>query len=181
MIYLASSSQTRAKILQSAGIEFEQIFIDFDESGISKTQNPFVYAQNVVKAKQEQFEKIYPKYDNVLFADSCVECNGEILGKPKNGDDAYRLLKMQSDNYAKVITAMLFKSSQKTIINVSSTLYKFAKFDEDEIYTYIISGECMDKAGAMMVEGFNKAYIKEQIGYTSTARGLNVEILKAFL
>ena len=55
------------------------------------------------------------------------------------------------------------------------------KFDENELEIYIKSGDWRGKAGAMMIEGFNKKFILAQDGMSSTARGLSAEILKAFL
>ncbi|MGG7047736.1 MULTISPECIES: septum formation inhibitor Maf [unclassified Campylobacter] len=181
MIVLASSSQTRAKILTEASIDFRQISFDYDESLDAKDLSPSAYVLAVVNSKKKQFLNAYADIFDVLFADSCVVCDGKILGKPKDKDDARRLLDIQSENSASVVTGMIFYSKKFELINVSCTTYKFAKFDETEVDNYIASGLCMDKAGAMMVEGFNKRYIISQVGNTSTARGLNVEILKAFL
>lgn len=181
MIILASSSSTRAKILSEVGIEFRQMFFEFDESGVSKTLDANSYVQSVVKAKKEQFLRAHPGLKNILFADSCVVCDGEILGKPRNGDDAWRMLKMQSENVATIVTAMIFLGEKFELTDVSATSYEFAKFDEVELGSYIMSGECMDKAGAMMVEGFDARYVRASRGLECTARGLNVEILKAFL
>lgn len=181
MIYLASSSQTRAEILNDAKVDFKQIDFSFDESVVDKNISPNLYVLSVAKAKKQQFMSVHKELKNVLFADSCVVCNGETLGKPKNYDDAFKMLMIQSDNYAKVLTAMIFLGEKFELLNVSQTTFKFAKFDEKLVDEYIKSGLCMDKAGAMMIEGFNKQYIIHQDGNTSTARGLNVEILKAFL
>ncbi|MDN5088302.1 Maf family protein [Aliarcobacter butzleri] len=61
------------------------------------------------------------------------------------------------------------------------TTYQFKKFDELDVEDYIKSGECFGKAGAIMVEGFCKPYIKEFIGYESCAMGLTVEKLLMYL
>ncbi|MBE2983964.1 septum formation inhibitor Maf [Campylobacter sp. RM9344] len=181
MLTLASSSQTRAKILTENGIKFKQISFDFNENDVSDQCEPHIYVQNVVKSKKEQFLKLYPDVKNVIFADSCVACDGKILGKAKNKQDAINMLNLQSGNIASVFTAMIFLAEDFEFINVSETAYKFANFKEEDIKEYIKNGEYKDKAGAMMVEGFNKKYIIKQIGNTSTARGLNVELLKAYL
>ncbi|MBR8463783.1 septum formation inhibitor Maf [Campylobacter sp. faydin G-24] len=181
MIILASSSPTRAKILSENGIEFQQISFNFDESGISKTYPPNIYVQMVIKAKKEQFLKIYPNLKNVLIADSCVSCNDKILGKAKDECHARQMLKLQSNNFASVFSAFVFMGEKFEVINVSQTQYKFDNFSDDEIDKYIKSGEYIGKAGAMMVEGFNKNHIIKQIGNTNNARGLNIELLKAFL
>lgn len=181
MITLASSSVTRAKILEENGIEFSQISFDFDESGVDKNSSAANYVQKVAQSKKEQFFKKYPDFKNVLFADSAVVCEDKILGKANDEKEALYMLNLQSGNIAKIITAMIFVGENFELMSVSSTTYKFSKFDEHDLKQYLKSGEWRGKAGAMMVEGFNKKYITEKIGFESTARGLNFELLKAFL
>lgn len=181
MINLVSTSPTRAKILAQNGIIFNQIIFEFNESVVLKNTTPATYVLNVVKAKKEQFLSTNQNLTNLLFADSCVVCNGEILGKATNKEHARNMLNAQSDNVASVVTAMIFLSSKFELIATSTTTYKFAKFPKNEIERYLESGEYIGKAGAMMVEGFNKNYILSQTGTTNNARGLNLELLKAFL
>ncbi len=88
------------------------------------------------------------------------------------------MLELQSGSETSVITCMIFKSKEKEIIDISITTYTFDKFKEDDIKQYIESEECFGKAGAIMVEGFCKPYIKTVKGYESTAMGLCVEKLK---
>ena len=180
MIVLASSSPTRANLLKNAGIEFEQISFGFDESKIAKSLKPEIYVQNVVKVKKEQFLKANSELFNLLFADSCVACGDQILGKAKDENEALDMLNLQSGNECSVYTAMIFVGKFE-LINVSKTTYKFAKFDEQDLEKYLKNGDWQGKAGAMTIENFNKKYIISQHGETSTAMGLNLKILKAFL
>ncbi len=76
---------------------------------------------------------------------------------------------------------MIYKSKEKELIDISITTYEFEKFDKNHMQEYLDSGECFGKAGAIMVEGFCKPYIKSVIGYESTAMGLGVEKLKPYL
>ena len=75
----------------------------------------------------------------------------------------------------------MYQSRTKKIIDISQTTYSFREFDRDALEEYLKSGEWIGKAGACMVEGFCKPYIEEVRGYESTAMGLNIEVLKAFL
>ena len=181
MIFLASSSQTRAKILRQSGINFEQIFFNYDEGGVDKNLPPHVYVQKIVAAKKEQFLKANSGVKNVVFADSVVVCDGKILGKAKDENEAFKMLKMQSENSARIVTAMIFLGEKFELFNVSFAEYKFAKFDEADLQNYLSGDLWRGKAGAMTIENFNKKYILSQNGETSTAMGLNVKILKAFL
>lgn len=181
MIILASSSVTRAKVLQDHGVKFEQVFFDYDESGVDKNLPPYVYVQKIVAAKKEQFLKANENVKNVVFADSVVVCDGKILGKAKDKKEAFKMLKMQSGNTARIVTAMIFLGEKFELFNVSFAEYKFAKFDEADLQNYLSGDLWQGKAGAMTIENFNKKYILSQNGETSTAMGLNVKILKAFL
>ncbi|WP_297939377.1 septum formation inhibitor Maf, partial [uncultured Campylobacter sp.] len=118
---------------------------------------------------------------NVVFADSVVVCGGKILGKAKDEKEALKMLKMQSGSTARIVTAMIFLGEKFELFNVSFAEYKFAKFDEADLKNYLSGDLWQGKAGAMTIENFNKKYILSQNGETSTAMGLNVKILKAFL
>ena len=181
MIILASSSATRAKVLRDHGVKFEQVFFDYDESGVDKNLPPHVYVQKIVAAKKEQFLKANENVKNVVFADSVVVCGGKILGKAKDKQEALKMLQMQSGSTARIVTAMIFLGEKFELFNVSFAEYKFAKFDEADLQNYLSGDLWQGKAGAMTIENFNKKYILSQNSETSTAMGLNVKILKAFL
>lgn len=181
MIRLGSNSPTRAKILNDFRIDFIQNGGSFDEDSI-KTQNPKTFCYEATKGK---FEELYLKYGvedmPLLVSDSVVTSNGQLLRKAKDEDDARRMLQLQSNNETSVITCMIYKSKNKELIDISITTYKFSKFKEQDINEYINSGECFGKAGAIMVEGFCKPYIKSVKGLESTAMGLSIEKLIPYL
>ena len=181
MIRLGSNSPTRALILNTHGIDFIQNGGDFDEDSIITT-NPKSFCYEATLGK---FNELYKKYGvddmPLLVADSVVTCDGKLLRKAKDIKDAKQMLKLQSGNFTSVITCMIYKSKEKEIIDISITTYEFDKFDEKHMEEYLNSGECFGKAGAIMVEGFCKPYIKTVIGFESCAMGLCVEKLKCYL
>lgn len=181
MIRLGSNSPTRALILKNFGIDFIQNGGDFDEDSI-KTTNPKSFCYEATLGK---FKELYKKYGvedmPLLVADSVVTCEGKLLRKAKDYDDAKAMLELQSGNKTSVITCMIYKSKEKEFIDISITTYQFSEFKKEDMKEYLNSGECFGKAGAIMVEGFCKPYIKNVIGYESTAMGLCVEKLKMFL
>ncbi len=181
MIRLGSNSKTRALLLANANIEFIQNGGVFDEDSI-KTTNPKSFCYEATKGK---FNELYRKYGvkdmPLLVADSVVTTKGLLLRKAKDEDDARRMLQLQSGAETSVITCMIYKSKDKEIIDMSITTYIFNEFDQNDINEYIKSGDCFGKAGAIMVEGFCKPYIKEVKGYESTAMGLCIEKLKSFI
>jgi septum formation protein len=181
LIRLGSNSPTRALILKNFGIDFIQNGGDFDEDSI-KTTNPKSFCYEATLGK---FKELYKKYGvedmPLLVADSVVTCEGKLLRKAKDYDDAKAMLELQSGNKTSVITCMIYKSKEKEIIDLSITTYQFSEFNKEDMKNYLNSGECFGKAGAIMVEGFCKPYIKSVNGYESTAMGLCVEKLKIFL
>ncbi|RXK04671.1 septum formation inhibitor Maf [Halarcobacter bivalviorum] len=181
MIRLGSNSPTRALILKNFKIDFIQNGGNFDEDTILTT-NPKSFCYEATKGK---FDELYKKYGveemPLLVSDSVVTSNGELLRKAKDEADAKRMLELQSGSETSVITCMIYKSKKKECIDISITTYLFDKFDEKHMEEYIKSGECFGKAGAIMVEGFCKPYIKSVKGYESTAMGLCAEKLLQFI
>lgn len=181
MIRLGSNSQTRALILNNEKIQFIQNGGSFDEDSI-KTTNPKSFCFEATKGK---FDELYKKYGvedmPLLVADSVVTSHGKLLRKAKDKDDARRMLELQSGSETSVITCMIYKSKNKELIDISITRYLFDTFDKNDMNEYINSGECFGKAGAIMVEGFCKPYIKKVTGFESTAMGLCVEKLLAYM
>ena len=176
MILLGSSSPTRAKILKNSGVSFKQVGCYFDEDALGFTvPKDFVYhaAVGKMKACESHFGLELP----ILCADTVVTAQGKILRKAKDEREALELLKMQSGSVVTIITCMVYKSKSKMFIDLSQTLYRFAEFDEADLKNYIESGEWRGKAGACMVEGFCKPYIRSIEGLESCAMGLTVEKL----
>ena len=181
MIRLGSNSPTRAKILNSFNINFIQNGGNFDEDSI-KTTNPKSFCYEATKGKFNELYNIYGVDEMpLLVADSVVTCEGKLLRKAKDLSDAKTMLELQSGNCTSVITCMIYKSKNIELIDISITSYEFSKFDEKEVLNYLNSGECFGKAGAIMVEGFCKPYIKSVKGLESTAMGLSIEKLIPYL
>ena len=189
MVFLASSSASRALLLKQAGITYEQIAFDYDESKICAIKTaPVSYSQAVVEQKVWQFKAHFGSQlgqflerGAIIFADSSVICKGQILGKAKDESHARAMLELQSGAKASVYTAMCVLAKDFTLTALSVASYDFAPYPEREIDKYIASGEYIGKAGAMMIEGFSGRYILSQHGDISTAMGLDVPLLKAFL
>ena len=180
-IRLASSSETRALLLREAGIEFIQESVDFDEEQIVATSpKNFVYQATLGKYEANLKAFGFDDYP-LLVADTVVTSQNQILRKAKCVDDARNILMTQSGNITSIITCFIYHAKDKKIVDISQTDYLFDTFDADDLEAYLQSGEWRGKAGACMVEGFCKPYIKEVRGYESTAMGLSVEVLKRFM
>jgi len=180
MLRLASSSSTRAQLLSDAGIEFLQQSVDFDEDSIIATSpKNFVYQATLGKYETNLKEFGFNDYP-LLVADTVVTSQNQILRKAKCVDEARNILMTQSGNITSIVTCMIYHSKDMKLIDISQTDYIFDEFNQDDLQEYLKGGEWRGKAGACMVEGFCKPYIKEVRGYESTAMGLSVEVLKAF-
>jgi septum formation protein len=181
VIRLGSKSPTRAFLLKSHNIPFVQNGGTFDEDSITTT-DPIEFVKMATKGK---FEELFQKYGCVdmplLVADSVVVCEGKLLRKAKDKEDARAMIELQSGNKTSVVSCMIFKSPTTYLFDISTTTYQFFPFEKEAIESYISSGECMGKAGAIMVEGFCKPYIKNVKGYESTAMGLCVEKIIPFI
>ena len=181
MLRLCSTSITRAGILKSVGIDFISSPVDFDEETVSAfSARSFVYQAS--KGKIELAESVFGTDIQLLAADTVVEGpNGIILRKAKDAKEAEELLRLQSGAEIAILTCVHLKTSKYYFVDLSSTHYQFNIFDERDIKDYIDSGEWKGKAGACMVEGFCRAYIRKVHGFKSTAMGLQIEKLLPWL
>ena len=181
MICLCSSSESRALLLKRFGIDFVQKSPDYDEEQITTTvAKDFVYTAS--KGKMEAAVREFGLELPLLCADSVImAADGSILRKAKNIEDARRILKIQSGSTISIVSSLHFKTKELLLVDTSATHYHFADFEEEDLEAYLASGLWKGKAGACMVEGFCKKYIKSVEGAESTAMGLQVEVLLPWL
>lgn len=180
MLILGSNSETRAKQLQAAGIEFIQKAADFDEDRVvADNLKSFVYlaAMGKMKACKEKFGL----NETILCADSLVGIGNQILGKAYSEKEAREKLTLQSGNEAYITSCTILYKPEITIIDLSTTYYHFREFDKEDLESYIESGLWRGKAGACMVEGFCKKYIEKVDGLESTALGMSLEKVLPFV
>jgi septum formation protein len=179
-IVLGSNSVTRAEILRDNGIDFIQRSTDFDEESLS-IKNPSHFVYRATMGKMNSYVEEFGLDKPVVCADTVVTCRNKLLRKAKDIDDAREILLTQSGRVVSILTCMVFKSKKLEFIDLSSTDYIFDEFDRDSLEEYLKGDDWKGKAGACMVEGFCKDYIKEVRGYESTAMGLCIEKLLVFL
>ncbi|WP_456433937.1 septum formation inhibitor Maf [Nitratifractor sp.] len=181
MIRLCSSSETRAKLLREAGIAFIQSPVDFDEERLAiDDARTFVY--HAAKGKLEAARERYGLEIPILVADTVVAGPaGEILRKAADPEEAERILRLLSGNEIAILSCAWLLRERLSFVDLSATHYRFAPFDEEDLERYIAGGEWRGKAGACMVEGFCKPYIRDVRGLESTAMGLQVEVLRPWI
>lgn len=154
-LILGSQSPRRRELLENAGIDFEIITSD-DEEVIDDRLD----FSDMVKAVAEQKNAAVrrnekcPEEAVVLTADTMVVCGDKIMGKPKSAENAFEMLGILSENTHYVLTGYCItdKKSGKTISGTEKTKVKFRKIEDEEIRSYIATGEPFDKAGAYGIQ-----------------------------
>lgn len=178
-LILASGSPRRAEILTAVGWEFEKQVADVDETEFSG-EKPEDYVQRLAKTKAET---VAAKHKNalVLGADTIVVIENQIVGKPKDFEDARRMLKMLSGNWHEVLTGIaLVKVAEgnfETQVNLQKTRVKFTEMNDAEIEFLVERGEPLDKAGAYAVQAQAALFIEEIAGDYWNVVGLPVNLV----
>ncbi|EEG5257031.1 septum formation inhibitor Maf, partial [Salmonella enterica subsp. enterica serovar Typhi] len=117
----------------------------------------------------------------LLFADSIVCIDEKILTKTKDKKEAYEMLALQNGKYASILSAFLLVKPEKRVFSLSKTTLYFKNFDENALRDYVENDLYKGKAGCIMCEGFHQNFITQQVGNLSTALGLDIQTLKAYL
>jgi septum formation protein len=175
MLVLASASPRRQELLRNAGIEFE-----VHSAHIAEDPLPGEAAEDCAKRlAREKASSVAPQcpHDCVLGADTVVVVDREILGKPTDGADAARMLRMLSGREHQVITGVCLVVSGQWLVASETTSVTMSEISEKEITGYIASGEPMDKAGAYGIQGIASRWIRRIDGDYSNVVGLPVALV----
>lgn len=168
-IILGSASPRRREILASAGYEFTVDIVNTVED--VEEENPEEYVLKTALKKGEATSLVHPN-ELVICADTIVACNNHILEKPKDKDDAFRMIKELQNNSHFVYTAVYFGLKGKNEFLVEKTKVYIAKMSDQEILDYIATGEPMDKAGAYAIQGIFAKFIEKIEGDYYNVMGL---------
>jgi septum formation protein len=150
-IILASRSPRRQQLLRELGLEFEIIVKDFYEIYPEGLRGEEI-ARYVAHQKAVSMIDELSDNDIVITADTIVWCNNKVLGKPKDFEDAVRILKEISGNTHEVITGVCICSTSKERIFSVSTKVTFETLSEEEIRYYVGEFRPYDKAGAYGIQ-----------------------------
>jgi septum formation protein len=171
-IILASASPRRQELLKSAGIEFivhPANVVEARRSG----ETPKVFAERTAKEKALAVQSLFPE-SQVLGADTVVIVDDEVLGKPRNEEDALRMLRMLSGRRHAVTTGVCLVGAGFEDTCSETTVVEFSEVTDAEIRDYIATGEPMDKAGAYAIQGIASRWIPRIQGDYSNVVGLPV-------
>ena len=178
-LILASASPRRADLLRSAGIDVEVRPADVDES-LRPGETPTEYVCRVALEKARAVSDRLPG-QAVLGADTVVVVDGEILGKPRDGSDARRMLRLLSGRDHRVITGVTLLGSGGARADVDTrteaTTVEFAALSDAEIEWYVATGEPTGKAGAYAIQGLGSRFVTRIEGSYSNVVGLPVHLV----
>jgi len=182
-LLLASASPRRRELLRHAGFDFEVRPSDIVEQ-MKRGERPEEFARRAAREKAMSVAASSPAGSFVLGADTVVVVEGETLGKPADLDDATRMLRLLSGRTHQVHSGICLVRAPDEIVALTheTTLVTFQELDEEEIRSYVESGEPLDKAGAYAVQGLASKFVTRISGCYSNVVGLPVarvyEILK---
>jgi len=181
MLVLASASPRRRELLAQAGFQFEVRPAHIPEDP-HPGEDPIAY---VTRLARQKAEAVYAQFANpeavVLGADTTVTLDNHILGKPENQEDAARMLRLLSGLTHRVITGVAIISATRTQVAAEVTAVQFLTLSEQEIASYIATGEPNDKAGAYAIQGFAARWIPRIEGCYFNVVGLPISLVSSLL
>ena len=177
-LILASQSPRRQELLKLFGIPFTVQVADVDET-MDHKKAPCDEVARISRKKAEAV--LRDGEDVVIAADTIVVCRGQILGKPKDAADAYRMLSLLSGCDHQVMTGFTVLKGKKAVTCTEVTDIHFRELAHWEIQAYIDSKEPMDKAGAYGIQGGAALFAEKMVGDYYNVMGLPVCRLGAVL
>jgi septum formation protein len=182
-IYLASKSPRRRELLTQIGVRFDLMLFRGGEREDAATredarpaETPEEYVRRVAVAKAEHgagliaVRRLAPR--PVLAADTTLDFDGEIIGKPDNEEHAAAILARLSGRTHRVLTTVAVAHGARVEHRTSISEVRFRTLDADEIRRYVWSREPLDKAGGYGIQGHAGAFVEEIRGSFSGIVGL---------
>lgn len=184
-LYLASRSPRRRELLNQIGIAFDTVVFRDGLRADAQTdetphagEDPVIYVERIARAKAEHGLRIVNERHlparPVLAADTTLEFQGEIIGKPVDTADAMSILRRLSGQTHQVLTGVAVTYLGRTEYALSATEVRFRTIDDHEIRHYVMSGEPMDKAGAYGIQGRAGLFVEYIAGSYTGVMGLPV-------
>jgi septum formation protein len=174
-VILASASPRRRELLSLIGIAHEVRPADIDES-LFPGERPAAHAERLARTKAHTIAEREPDAV-VIAADTIVVVDGDVLGKPADEAAARAMLKRLSGRTHIVLTAIAVARGARTESAVESVDVTFRTVTDDEIGSYIATGEPMDKAGAYGIQGFGATIVERVDGDYFSVMGLGLRRL----
>lgn len=180
---LASASERRKDLLSRIVSNFEVKISNFDEEKVEVSTNIENYVKTLAEGKAKDVALNCDNDSIIIGADTIVVIGDNILGKPKDKNHAFQMLKLLSNNVHRVYSGVAVINNQKNIMK-SECLYTevyFSEISDDEIWRYIESGECLDKAGAYGIQGYGGVFVEKINGCYYNVVGLPLNLLNKMI
>jgi septum formation protein len=174
-VILASASPRRRELLTLIGIAHEVEPADIDES-LLPGEKPAAHAERLARTKAHTIAGRRPNAV-VIAADTIVVVDGDVLGKPRDAAAAHAMLKRLSGRTHTVLTAIAVARAARTESAVESVDVTFRTVTDDEIGSYVATGEPMDKAGAYGIQGYGATIVERVDGDYFSVMGLGLRRL----
>lgn len=173
-IILASSSPRRIELLKKLNLKFKIIPTKIDEN--IDEQEPVKHVLTLSELKAREVFKNNNENQIIIAADTIVYYK-QILGKPKNYNDAFKMLKTLSGKWHSVYTGVFVVFPNETVSFYEKTDVKFKKLSDELIEFYLSSGEAFDKAGAYGIQGLGSVLVEKINGDFFNVMGLPISKL----
>ena len=179
MVILASASPRRKQLMKELVPSFSIIVPEIDESlSFKKYQDVRHIVSDIAHRKCQKISKDHPN-DLVIAADTVVVIGDEIIGKPKDKEDAFKMLRKLSGNTHYVYTAYEISKGKQVVSGIVETEVIFNDLSDDLINQYIATGSPLDKAGSYGYQDNNEyALVKKINGSITNVIGFPVEDIK---
>jgi len=171
-VVLASQSPRRRELLALIGIAHEVIPADVDES-VLPGERPAPHAERLARAKALTLAE-RERDALVIAADTIVVVDARILGKPTDGADARRTLRLLSGRDHVVFTAVAVAHGGRVESDVEEVTVTFRELTDDDIAAYVATGEPMDKAGSYGIQGYGATIVERIEGDYFAVMGLSL-------
>ncbi|MFH1369922.1 MAG: nucleoside triphosphate pyrophosphatase [Planctomycetota bacterium] len=182
-LILASASPRRKQLLAEAGYKFKVVPSSVDEGTFAcEGVAPAEHAKQLALAKAKDIAEKFPDC-LVIGADTVVDYDGRIVGKPADAKDAERITRMLFSKPHKVITgvAIVCKSRRVEIVEADTTVVYPKPLTDAQIAGHIASGVWRDKAGAYAIQEQSDPFVDHIEGSLTNVMGLPLELLKRLL
>lgn len=173
MLILASSSPRRIELLSRYDVEFETMKADIEERSFPG-ETPEEAAMALAFEKALQVAKGISPNSIVIGADTLVACEGRVMGKPKDEEEAWDMLDLLRGREHDVITGIstIRPGSNTKVIDFEKTMVRFGDISDEKLQRYIDTGEYVDKAGAYGIQGLGGVLIEGIYGCYFNVVGL---------
>ncbi|ASW44009.1 Maf-like protein [Clostridium isatidis] len=180
---LASGSERRQELLHRIVDDFKVIVSDFDEEQIIFNGDIGKYVVDLALGKALNVKEKIKEDTIIISGDTVVVLDNKILGKPKNEEDAFNMLKLLSGKVHRVYSGVVVFNTSNNKLEKESlyTEVKFSDLTDEEIVSYIKTGEPLDKAGAYGIQGYGGVFVEKINGCYYNVVGMPLNLLNKML